>query len=83
MRNGLAASRFPECHAPAQSHPVGRCEVDDPVLGPAGQEAEEIARICQRPKPVRGAAREQRDEGLFTVAASSVPIKSQLRRPMT
>ncbi len=62
--------------------PVCGGELEDAVMGPARQEAEQVAHVAERLDLVKPSAREQRNEDGVD-PASSLPTKSQFRRPRT
>jgi hypothetical protein len=63
--------------------PIGRSEFEQAVPGPAGHEAQLVAQVGERLDPVQPALASRETKTVFTRAPSSLPTKSQLRRPRT
>ena len=61
--------------------PVGRRELEDAALRPAGEQAEEVPQVALGLEAVELAAREQRDEGRVGLGPLlAAPTKSQFFR---
>src|SRR5690242_179903 len=63
--------------------PIGRGELEDAMVRPRGQEAEEVADVRERLDVVEPRTGEQRDEDAVDAGAVIAADKEPVRRPRT